>query len=364
MVIGWLFPDRERCGIAIYSRNYCSALNIHCQILTVNSDHLLDGSSYPYEQLEQCDCIHIQYETSFFLKNGSDCYFNILKRLHKPLMVSLHEVYDQFPGVFPRDKIRDGTILSPIKKWWYDKRHPYQTAYQRHLHEGFGASRLIVHHEFQKAILESKVPSSCRIVVLPMPIYQDTQVFQSEKTKTLVLGTTGFINPEFDYDLLFITLANLKTDWIFTWIGGVRTPEYQHLLDTINREINSRNWSERFRITGWVSLEDQSRFLSGIDIYLALFKNRSSSASIARALGARKLIIATDNPIVTEINDSTGTDIIKVTRSERDALIDAIGSMSNNNAEISRYYRNIDQYVAKYNFNLMAHSMFDIYKSL
>jgi hypothetical protein len=364
MVVGWLFPHRERCGIAIYSRNYCAALNNHCQIISVNSDHLLDGDRHLYEQLEICDCIHIQYETSFFLKNRSDHYFSILKRTKKPIVVSLHEVYEQFPGVFSRDKIRDGTILSPIKKWLYDYRHPYQTAYRQHLQAGFGASRLLVHHRFQKAILENRLPPSCPVIVQPMPVYQDSRVLQSTKTDTLSLGTTGFINPEYDYNLLFDTLTTLKSNWKFTWIGGIRTTEHQNLLDNIHKEIQSRNWTERFSITGWVSEETQSTHLSNIDIHLALFKNRSSSASIARALGARKLIIATENQIVSEINDSLGTDVIKVVKPASFEVAEAIEIMSTNKNEISRYYQSIDQYVAKYNFTTMASSMFDIYRTL
>jgi hypothetical protein len=201
-------------------------------------------------------------------------------------------------------------------------------------------------------------------MIQPMPIYQDTPVFQSEKTNTLSLGTTGFINPEYDYNLLFKILADLKTDWKFTWIGGIRSTDHQNLLDIITREICSRNWSERFRITGWVSQKSQSVLLSKIEIYLALFKNRSSSASIARALGARRLIIATENPIFFEINDSLNTDVIRVTRHASDAVLKAIEVMSNDTIEMSRHYQAIDQYVAKYNFNSMALSMLDIYRTL
>lgn len=364
MVIGWLFPDRERCGIAIYSRNYCAALNNHCQIITVNSDHLFSGARHLYKKLNSCDCIHVQYETSFFLNNHSDHYVSILKHLKKPVVVSLHEVYEHFPGVFSRDKIDDGTILSPFKKWLYDYRHPYQTAYRHHLQTGFGASRLLVHHRFQKSILENKLPSSCPVIVQPMPVFRDTSVLQPKKTDTISLGTTGFINPEYDYNLLFDTLTALKTNWKYTWIGGIRTADHQTLLDFINNEIQLRNWSERFRITGWVSDETQSAHLSNIDIYLALFKNRSSSASIARALGARKLIIATENQIVSEINDSFGSDVIMNIKPVSNAVVNAIEMMVNNQEKISRYYQIIDQYMTKYNFNAMALSLFDIYRTL
>jgi hypothetical protein len=364
MIIGWLYPDRERCGIAIYSRNYCNALNNYCQIVTINSDQLLNGDWHLYEQLEKCDCVHIQYETSFFLKNRSDHYFRILKHLKKPVVVSLHEVYEQFPGVFSRDNISGGKIVSPIKRWLYDYRHPYQTAFRHHLQASFGASRLLVHHRFQKAILENRHPSSCPVLVHPMPVYQDTSVLQPKKTDTISLGATGFINPEYDYNLLFDTLAALTTNWKFTWIGGIRTAEHQYLLDSIKNEIESRNWTERFCITGWVSEETQSSHLSTIDIYLALFKNRSSSASIARALGARKLIIATDSEIVSEINNSFESDVIMNTKPVSNAVVEAIEIMINNKEVLSRYYQVIDQYVAKYNFNSMACSMFDIYKTL
>jgi hypothetical protein len=366
MVAGWLFPDRERCGIAIYSRNYISALQKHCSIKSVNSDQWLGNQRKCSDTLNSCDLIHIQYETSFFSKSNRDFYTAIVRALKKPVVVSLHEVYRQFPGVFPRDQIRGGIVLSTLKKWYYDLRHPIQTAYQKHLSIGFGASVLLVHHQYQKEILEKKVSLDFRINVLPMPVLESATGSSSKNKneKCTILGTTGFINPEYDYNVLFKTLEQLKDDWLFIWIGGIRIPEHQILLDTINQEIQSRNWSEKFIITGWVSEETQNNLLGSIEIYLALFKNRSSSASLARAIGAHRIIIATDCQIVREMNSASGNNVISVVDTDYRTIAESIISLSASKKSLIERHRAINDYVATFSFDRMSLTLLQLYKSI
>ena len=70
--------------------------------------------------------------------------------------MTLHEVYKQFPDVFPRDEIKGNFITKPIKEYVYDWRHPFVTSFARHVLKGFCADKIIVHAQFQKDILIEK----------------------------------------------------------------------------------------------------------------------------------------------------------------------------------------------------------------
>jgi glycosyltransferase involved in cell wall biosynthesis len=366
MIVGWLFPDRERCGIAIYSRNYISALEKHCDIKSVNSDLWLDNPVKFSEELNSCDLIHIQYEPSFFSKRNHDYYTTLLRRLKRPLIVSLHEVYRQFPGVYPRDQIRGGLITSSIKKWYYDFRHPLQTAYTKHVSSGFGASQLLVHHQFQKRILEKKVPQNCRICVIPHPVMkvERSTLINRSPEGPLKLGTTGFINPEFNYPLLYETLEKLKCEWKFFWIGGLRIPEHRNLLDSIKQEIDRRDWTQKFIITDWVSDETQNYLLEKIDIYCAFFKNRSSSGSLARAMGACRCIIATESEIVHEINAMGENNCITAIDAEGTLIAQKIDSLSRDTKTSLMQLEALNDYSIAFDFDSIALRLIQLYKSI
>jgi glycosyltransferase involved in cell wall biosynthesis len=365
MIVGWIFPNRERCGIAIYSRHYINALEKLCTVKIVDSDSWLNDSVKYQQLLNNCDIVHIQYETSFFSQRHHNYYLDIIKRLKKPVIVSLHEIYRNFPGVFPREEITGGVIISTLKKWYYDYRHPIQTAYRKHLSASFGASTILVHHRYQKEILANQIQVKCPIIVHSMPIHEIQPINETINLsqKSIVIGTTGFINPEFDYELLFKTLEQLKMDWQFMWVGGIRTPEHQSLLDTINEWIGKRNWTGKFIITGWVSEESQSNFLAEIDIYVALFKNRSSSASIARAIGAHRLIIATDCQIVQEINDTFNNNVIHIVKNDCHEIVNTITSILEDSQLIKMQQLAINRYISASNFNTMAETLIEIYNS-
>lgn len=365
MNVGWLFPDRERCGIAIYSRNYISALKKHCDIKSVNSDQWPDSPEKFSGDLNSCDLIHIQYENSLFAMRNRDYYTTLLRTLKKPLIVSLHEVYRHFPGVFPRDQIRGGIFVSSIKRWYYDFRHPLQTAYNKHVSSGFGASVLLVHHHAHKEILEKRIPQSCPILVLPHPVLKVKHIGLTNRSQkgSIMLGSTGFINPEFDYLLLFETLQKLNCEWKFLWIGGIRIPEHLKLLDSINQEVNKRHWKDKFIITGWVSEETQNDLLQSIDIYCAFFKNRSSSGSLARAIGAYRFIIATESHIVHEINVSRKNNVITVVNADSNQIAEKIDFLSIDKTSLMQL-QTLDDYTTTFNFDTMALTLIKLYKSI
>ncbi|KMQ52223.1 hypothetical protein CHISP_0904 [Chitinispirillum alkaliphilum] len=302
MRVGWIYPEKIKCGIAIYSKRYMSALKEHgIEIFQLPWNKRLQFDRCNPGLLNSCDLVHVQYEPGFFVRNGKDQYIKMCKTIKKPLVVTLHEVYEHFPGVYPRDLLK-GPFL-PLKKAMYDFKHPIQKAFVKHLSCHFRADMIFVHHEYQKNILVNKGVESKGITVTGHPI-QNIKMLTPKSLGAkghVEIGCAGFINPNYDYDLLFNVLKKLKINWKFTWVGGLRRSEDEGLLKSIQNKADSLQWKNKFRITGWLGDSEFEKALGNLDIALCLFSNRSSSESIGDLLRNGSMVITTDIPMSREI---------------------------------------------------------------
>ncbi|MGB7568066.1 MAG: glycosyltransferase [Chitinivibrionales bacterium] len=281
-----------------------------------------------------------------------------------PIIVTLHEVYKQFPDVFPRDEIKGNFITKPIKEFVYDQRHPFATAFARHVSKGFHADKIIVHAQFQKDILIEKGLMVSAIEVLPIPVklVDNQKKIEWKNGQVLNLAAMGFINPSYDFDLLFKTLDLLDMPWEFRWIGGIRRPEDQGLLKAIRTNISKRGWENRFIITGEVSEEKRDAMLSNTHIYCALFKHKSSSESLATAIGARSLIIATRLPLTEEM--ASEFPVMHLIDNDLSAVIAAIKKISSNAKMREMLTDACEKYSHKYSYENMAKEMVSKYERL
>jgi hypothetical protein len=131
MKIGWLYPLSRRCGITFYGNAYSAALEPLVEIVRVDSDKAIADCTGAARTLNACDIVHVQYEPSLFFLNNHDRYNKLLSRINRPGVVSLHEIYKEFPWDFPRSHIAGTGVVRRIKEFLYDRRHPVSTAYRR-----------------------------------------------------------------------------------------------------------------------------------------------------------------------------------------------------------------------------------------
>jgi glycosyltransferase involved in cell wall biosynthesis len=89
--------------------------------------------------------------------------------------------------------------------------------------------------------------------------------------------------------------------WRFVWVGGVRRDDDASLMRSLQAEIDKRSWSQRFTVTGLAFGEERDKLLANVQIFCALFKDRSSSESLADAISAHKYIVATRIPLTEEL---------------------------------------------------------------
>lgn len=368
MKILWIFPFKLNCGISIYSRNYICELVGKCEIICKDPHDWLYNKKSIIKEINEVDAVHIQYETSFFMHKGADFFPDLVSKINKPLIVSLHEVYDEFPDVYPKKKISGNRILIPLKRIVYDFRHPIQSAFVKHSKMNFRADVILVHQNYQKKILIEKGIEPDKVNTMPFPVKRSNQNtgLVWKKKQVLRLGATGFINPAYDYELLLLTLEKLDIDWKFTWIGGLRNNDQKQILDNLENMIIKKNWEKKFIISGWVSEGEQNELLSEIDIYLALFKYRSSSASLATAIGAIRPIIATPIPLTVDINSSWQKDVgpFLISDNEPVKIIESIKKILNDDKYRDGLLQNASEYAEQNSFNNMAESMISLYKRL
>ncbi|NLE02626.1 MAG: hypothetical protein GX640_22405, partial [Fibrobacter sp.] len=105
MKVLWVFPDKELCGISIYSKDYCNSLSSHISIYTVDPSDYIDNRDSFFRIVNISDIVHIQYDTTFYYNNNFNYFSKLARSIHKPKIIQLHEVYHEFPLVYPRDKI-------------------------------------------------------------------------------------------------------------------------------------------------------------------------------------------------------------------------------------------------------------------
>ncbi len=372
MKIGWIYPHRERCGIARYAMNYAEALGTIEPVHHINPDWFLKDRNRLRSTLEECDIVHLQYDTIAFMKGKTDFLRPLMKAIRVPTVVSLHEVYQENPQVFPRSALRGNPLTLALKKLRWDQAHPVEKILRSHLTAAFHARHLLVHHQYHRKLLITNGISESMITIQPMPVHrvQPPTPFTYASDTPLRLGGHGFIQSAYDFDLLFSTLGHLHIPWQFTWIGGTRTADQEPLHQQLLQRIDNLGWSNRFAITGWIDEQTLPERLDGVDCMLALFKHRSSSASISRMLSYGKPVIATDLPMTREIANanrysrrSTAAPLLVTPIDPRKTAEQIVAFTEDGDLRL-RLYEGINAYVHDHSFEKMAHRLVDLYRKL
>lgn len=304
MKILWIYPIQKKCGISIYSERYLKELSTLIDVDTLECDSITLCSKEVLNKINQYDILHIQYETSLYLKKRTDLFSRLVKNISIPIIISLHEIYNDFPGVYPKRLISG--LLSPIKNLIYDYRHPIVTAYNKHLKKSFFADTILVHYNYQQEILLKQISDKEKIKVQTYPTEAKEKIIISNKSvETLSLISTGFINKNYNYEFLISTLDKLTMPWKFSWLGGPRTPDDIQIINNLNKIISEKNWNKIFKITNWLSNEKMEEEINKADIALHLYKDRSSSDTLCKSISYGIPIIATKLPLTEELQKDT-----------------------------------------------------------
>ncbi len=363
MKICFISSTAARCGIAQYTRNLAKALSHYAQVRVIDASETA-SSPHLIRQTDEFDIVHIQYETSHFFSGTSDRYEKICRTIRKPIIVTLHEIYRTPPDVFPREQITG--LTRPLRLFRYDLRHPYQTAFRRHVKRDFFADCIHVHYPYQTGILRRLCPTATEVYELPhfvpnMQAEKHTKLHRRTEP-TIRLGAGGFIGSGYDFPVLIQTLERLTFPWYFTWIGGPRTTDGENLLNALRSQIDTRNLSDRFRITGWVSEDNLVHSLNELDFYLAFHRSKSTSGSICTALGAHLPILATSSELVSDIKRDS--EALTDAASDSGELSQRLHDLVCNRSEAERLRCNAAEYAHRRSLQNTAQLLYKRYQGL
>lgn len=363
MRIVWIASCDQRCGIAEYTRLYTDALQRYCSVEVLRPHEYTAHRGRFLARVNAADVVHIQYEPSLFRVGRRDSYTRICRHVVRPLMVTLHEVYAYHPDAYPRAYITGLFPVRMVKLLIYDMTHPLIRMERAHRKKQFYAHRLLVHAGYHTRILASQGIDAERVRVEPHPVPEHISVRKKRHFTThtpVTLGTVGFINPHYDYELLFGALSRLRIPWRFVWIGGLRRAQQDRsLYRWLHARIARLRVAHKFTITGWVDTRTRNELLGTLDIALMLFRVRSSSGSLATAIGARKYIVTTRLPLVWDITMRHPLAVVSAAAPE--AVAESITAIVRD-AGLRRQLRNaLDAYNSAYSYPQCAARLMDHY---
>jgi hypothetical protein len=366
MKIAWIYPFDPMLGNSSYSRSYTEALREFADVEEFDSAQCVYNKGL-LSKINDCDLVHLQYEYNFFSMRGATGFDRVATSVKRPVIVTLHEVYKEFPGVFPRDNLRGQGLVRKLREFVYDRRHPAHTAFRRHLKNRFWAKRIIAHYPFQKLILLEKGIDPAIIAVVEHPISRQMTArscFEgwNGPSSVLRLGSSGFINANYDYEQLFAALDGVTIPWRFTWIGGTRLPEHEILLAHLREQVARRGWTDRFSVTGWVDEQSLQKELENLDLYLALFSNRSTSSTLMKALSASRIIIARDLPLTRDLN--APEPILHLVGNDSKEVTEGILTLARDVGIRTRTVASVERYTATHSYPLMAKRLIDLYRNV
>jgi len=364
MKIAWIAPVKQKCGIAFYSKQYGQALESDVEIVACDPmEFIVDKKGFG-KKISQCDCAHIQYETSLFTYNKSNFFKSMCKSIAIKKIITVHEIYETPPYVFPRKDITGMWPVKKVKEYIWDLRHPHWVLYAKHEKAAFYSNRIIVHAHFQKEILNKRGVSLDCVVIIPHPIpsFRKLHKEKGPGNGTLVLGATGFINISYDYDLLIETLMNVPCPWKFVWVGGPRKPDDEKVLLMLQKKLITNNLQDKFIITGWVDDEKREDLLSEIMVYCALFTNRSASGSLSDAIGSGKMIVATRIALTEELHKNAR--ILDVIDNSPVAIAQRIIAISTDAELKKKQMANVQEYAQLTSYNACAKKTIELYRNV
>jgi glycosyltransferase involved in cell wall biosynthesis len=364
MKVGFIFPVNRRCGISVYAHGCVHALSRLVSVEQLDAEECALRPARPRAIIDNCDIVHIQYETSLYRFGDRDYYPAVCRMIAAPKIVTLHEVYDDPPGVFPRSRITGGGPIVWVRCAIWDARHPLQTAQRRHAARHWYAGRVLVHSQAQQAVLSRQGADMSRVGIVEYPVRNSARphAWDFRPGAPLELAAVGFINPNYDYPLLFAALDAMKTPWRFCWIGGIRREEEAGLLENLRQEIASRGWEDRFAITEWVADAQRDELLLRAHICLALFSARSNSESLATMLGMQKPVVATPLPFIREIEERHRA--CMTAEPNAAAIAAAVEQLARDAGMRARLSDALERYCAGHSYEAMARQLFDIYRGM
>jgi glycosyltransferase involved in cell wall biosynthesis len=327
MRVALLTSDRERCGIARYSRDLLAALAplIEADLVPI---HPWPPEGDRLERLRAADIVHLQHEYSFWgtAFPPPRAYYEGLELIRKPgrLVITAHTVAEAETVV----AARGWGLKPPVKRAALRIRDGLREAIEAAPFRP--ADRVIVHNSAAAGVMAERLgrPEGAQFWPMPVPEWPAPAStwgplslrwgFHGRRLVTIF----GFMTPEKDYGLAFRAIDRVckqHPDVMFVIAGGARDEQieqrnerrrrkWQQYLHMLLPEPGARaeateaatQYRQLFCGTGYLSDADARAILEQTDVALLPYRSATASYAAGAALAAGCPLLTSDLPAFAE----------------------------------------------------------------
>lgn len=294
MKIAMFAPSLEKCGVYDYALRMAEACPVPLTLIR-ERDKLRD----------EWDVLHVQYEASLFREGGRSFLPDVMARVRAKKVVTLHEVYEQNPFVFPRPA--QAGPWGFLKRARWDFRHRLERQEEAFAASDFFADAVVVHTWRAREILDKRMAMPAKVNVLPHPVVEmgGGDPGKGREKWSLSQGKIalvfGFITEVNDYGTLLDAALALKDRAAFVIAGSARREEDRGLEAALDRGIREKGLEKSVRRVGYVEKALLPDLFACADVFVSVPKVKTASGSVSHALGAGLPVAAPDLPPFQEI---------------------------------------------------------------
>lgn len=312
------------------------------------------------ELIPQGRLVHVQY--SDYSWNGvrifEDLYELFSRKCRSPLVMTIHEhPWFRYEHESDRPNTWADFIFSWLAGYWVAPKSLPLELFSRHL-------GIHVHHEWQKMILVGKGVPEPKVRVIPISIpeciAETAQVvafrhhlgFQHKQ----MIVMAGFVLERKRYDRIIELLPDLPSDVVVCALGGEHGPASEKYIRDLTARACVLGVSDRFVVTGYLPEPEMNAGLLAADVFVAPYGEVTSSASVARCIGAGAPIVAGKGETFEELA-ADGAGLVVVDPDDKDEMKRVLlGLLEKKSDYQALRQKNLD-YAAKWSLSKVASDM-------
>lgn len=330
--------EKQHCGVRDYALHLASAMPQESSRVVTISPSSVRVSRVRIRQLKdmrndiarqvlalpQATLAHVQYAD--FSWNGTriyeDLYELFSRKCRLPLVLTLHE-HPWFRDEHETDRARtlaDGVFARLAGYRRLPSSLPLEIL-QRH-------RGIHVHHRWQKdALIRNGLAPSC-VTIIPLSVpscaTSSDQVGAFRRKfgldKKRIITVVGFIFERKRYDRLLELLRRLPADAVICALGGTNGAPSERYLNVLKKQALTLGVADRFVVTGYLPEGEMEAGMHAADLFAAPYGEVTSSASVARCIGAGAPVLAADCPTFAEL-ESDGAGLIVVDPQDQSEMV-------------------------------------------
>lgn len=344
--VAMLTSQRERCGIADYSRLLVAELERRVEIAWIT-----DPSGFS-AVMNEADIIHVQHQ--YFLFGGVAPWKNTFGRfadqIKAPAVMTVHEFVE------PDGNLARRAAVAAVNRAQFAHR---------------AIRAFITHTEADRGRLEASGVPRERLHVIPLasptaPALPPRSRARSELGvgDCFVMTIFGFLSRRKGHAIAIKALALLPPNVRLLLAGGRHPDDRTDYEDELRALAASTGVSDRMTLTGYLEDEEVATVMAATDLVLAPFTAGSGSASLAMAFACGKPVVAAAIPANVEINRACPGAVSLVPPNDAAELAAAVSHLLSDSRKLTRLSEGSRRWAAQHTYADMADRTVRVYHSV